>query len=172
MIWRPGFKVALSADIPLKARYWRNDEAIQRWCRQYTVISEPSQKRWLERIEVDDSIKMFGVVEKGTRADVGTCGLTSIDRVNQRAEFSLYIAPEYQRKGYGLEALRTLVHHGFYAFNLVRIWGEVFDGNLAIEMFKKVGFQKEGTLRSSYFREGRFIDSHIVSLLRGEECMS
>jgi len=102
---------------------------------------------------------------------VGVCGLTSIDWVNRRAEFSLYIASEYQGNGYGEAALRLLVEHGFNVLNLNSIWGEAFDGNPAINMFKKVGFIEEGRRRQFYFREGKYIDAILFSLMRSEYAM-
>lgn len=99
---------------------------------------------------------------------VGVCGLTSIDKINQKAEFSLYIAPDMQHKGFGRAALALLLHHGFNDFNLNRIWGESFDGNPAQKMFARMGMQKEGTLRESYFRGGKFIDSHIWAITRSQ----
>lgn len=180
--------IRLVADIPLEAREWRNHKFVQRWCRQYTLIDEKSHAQWLERISNDPTIKMYGIAhvkETGVPkhpynpifpnyltqeefTPVGVCGLTSINRVNQSAEFSLYIAPMFQRQGFGEKALRLLLDHGFKSHNLNRIWGETFDGNPAAKTFEKLGMKKEGTLRSSYFRDGKFIDSHIYAILRSE----
>jgi RimJ/RimL family protein N-acetyltransferase len=109
---------------------------------------------------------MYGVMRQGDL--VGVCGLTSIDLINQRAEFSLYIGPEYQGLGYGKAALLTLITHGFRVLNLNCIWGETFNKNPAAEMFEELGFKKEGTRRDFYFRDGRFINAHLYSLLRSE----
>lgn len=189
MITRDGLRVALSADIPFKAREWRNDKRIRQWCRQYSLIDDRSQHLWEAKITTDPTIKMFGVElvtesrpehykvsntvplvmrVEASHSYIGVCGLTSINRVNQSAEFSLYIAPWAQGKGYGKEALSLLLEHGFKDHNLNRIWGEVFDGNPARLMFEELGMKHEGTLRQSYFRVGKFIDSHIVGILRGE----
>jgi RimJ/RimL family protein N-acetyltransferase len=140
---------------------------VWRWCRQYTLIGPNAQKEWLEKIEKDPTIKMFGIYSPiGSFEPVGVCGLTSIDRVNQSAEFSLYIAPEHQRKGFARDALTTLLRHGFNDMNLNRIWGETYDGNHALEMFLKLGMVHEGTSKKAYFRNGKFIDSHRVAILR------
>jgi len=105
----------------------------------------------------------FGLQPKG---GIGVCGFTSIDRLHQKAEFSLYIQPNMQGRGYGEKALRTLVEHGFKALNLNRIYGEVFFGNKALEMNRRVGFRVEGIQRQTYFKEGKFLDSYMISILK------
>ena len=150
----------------MKALLWRNDARVWRWCRQNTLISNDAHQRWLDRIERDPSIKMFGIAVNDER--VGVCGLTSISPINQSAEFSLYIAPEHQGNGHGKKALLVLLRHGFLDLNLNRIWGESFDGNPAKKTFLEIGMRSEGVLRETYFRQGRFIDSEIFSMLRSE----
>ena len=83
----------LVAEIPKQAREWRNHPDVWKWCRQYTLISPKQHEKWLEKIENDPRIKMFGI--KHNETELGVCGLTSIDKHNQSAEFSLYIAPEF-----------------------------------------------------------------------------
>jgi len=156
--------IYLTPDIPLTvAKENRNKEEIRKWCRQYTLISDAEQKIWAEKITNDPTIKMFSIEQKFQH--VGVCGFTSIDRVNNSAEFSLYISPEYQKRGFGELALKTLVKHGFEDWGFKRIWGEVFEGNPAMKMFKKVGFEEEGWLRSTYFRQGRWINSCMISMI-------
>jgi RimJ/RimL family protein N-acetyltransferase len=158
--------VVLTADIPDQAREWRNDREINRWCRQDGLISGESQISWIDKIELDPAIRMFGVYD--LKKPIGVAGLTSIDRQNRSAEFSLYIAPEHQKKGYGVKALDLLLYHGFEDMGLNRIWGEVFVGNPAIHMFHNLGFKTEGCQRETYWKHGEFIDSHTVSMLARE----
>lgn len=158
--------VILTADIPYQARDWRNDREVNRWCRQDSVISLPAHTRWLSKIETDPTIRMFGVCSEAN--PIGVCGFTSINQHNRTAEFSLYIAPAYQRKGYGAKALELLLYHGFQDLGFNRIWGEVFIGNPAMQMFMALGFEVEGCLRETYFKHGEFIDSQIVSMLARE----
>jgi len=158
--------VSLYADIPIEARAWRNNYEIRKWCRQHTLITQEQHDSWHHTIQEHPSIKMFGVVAKGEY--VGVAGLTSICEVNRNAEFSLYIVPKQQKKGYGKKALIALLRHGFDNFNLNRIWGETFAHNPAHTMFLELGLKDEGTFRQSYFREGKYINSHIVAVLREE----
>lgn len=147
-------------------RNWRNNPLIRSWCRQTGLISEVDQLKWHERIQGDQTIRMFEIV--ADHCVVGVCGLTSIDRQNRSAEFSLYIGPEHHGQGYGEGALKTLLHHGFVDLGLHRIWGETFFANPAMALFLKLGMQKEGTFRDSYFKSGSYIDSHIISMLASD----
>jgi RimJ/RimL family protein N-acetyltransferase len=113
---------------------------------------------------------MYSIInhDDGVNVCVGICGLTSIDWINRRAEFSLYIGPEYQGSGFGEHALRLLCRHGFQTLNLNCIWGEVFESNPALAMFQRVGFKECGRRRQFYFRDGKYIDAILVDVMRNE----
>lgn len=169
--------ISLLADIPDTAQHWRNMPSIRKWCRQYSLLTEANQAEWMHKIHTDPTIKMFGIALMA-EDDInyegeycGVCGFTSIDKTNRSAEFSLYIVPYFHKKGYGKKALNLLLQHGFFDWGFNRIWGEVFDGNPAMNSFERLGFKKEGTLRSSYFRNGKWIDSHMVSMLASDYAM-
>lgn len=155
-----------------RAYKWRNSPGIYKWCRQPDVISRGHHQRWYDRQDQDPSIKMYIIRSTDKLKYVGVCGLTSIDLVNRHAEFSLYIAPEFQGNGYGKAALIELCKKGFLTYGLNHIFGESFDGNPAVKMFESVGFKKTGTRPKYYFREGQFIDAHIHSLLSEDFCYS
>jgi ribosomal-protein-serine acetyltransferase len=157
--------LALDSHYATAARRWRNEPEIMNWCRQSDVISDKAQERWFLNQEQDPSVKMYAI-----EADcfVGVCGFTSIDRISRRAEFSLYIAPEHQRRGLARKALKTLFTHGFINQNLNLIWGESFDQNPAISLFLELGMKQEGTRRDFYFKNGKFIDAHLFSMLYDE----
>lgn len=147
-------------------RHWRNDPAIYKWCRQTGLITDADQVEWYDRQRRDPSIRMFIIVD-GQKA-VGVCGLTSIDLVCRRAEFSLYIAPAFHQMGLGRRALSTLLDFGFKTLGLHSIWGETFDGNPALKLFDRLGFQREGVRRDFYFKDGKFINAHLISLQASE----
>jgi RimJ/RimL family protein N-acetyltransferase len=153
-----------------QARAWRNSWGIWQWTRQNDVISDWEQDRWYERQAADPSVRMYAVVARlpGEDRFVGVAGLTSIDWPNSRAEFSLYVGPEHQRSGYGRVALRCLLAHGFDNLGLRQIWGETFDGNPALKLFGALGFQLDGKRREFYWKDGRWLDAYMISLLASE----
>ena len=144
---------------------WRNDYRVWKWCRQNDLLNYKNHTEWFNNIVLDQKIEMYTICDG---QPVGVCGLTDIDRVNQRAEFSLYIAPKAQKQGYAKAALKTLLSHGFMNQNMNVIWGETFKGNHAYGLFLKLGMKHEGTRRQFYFKEGKHIDAHLVSMTRQE----
>lgn len=172
----------LIPEISEKQMSWRNDPAIMQFTRQSKILTQRDMELWRDRISLDDTIQMFGIEidVKGTdsyqprsskfeykdTANAGTCGLTSISMIHRHAEWSLLIGPEYQGKGYGKAALKLLLEYGFNHLGLNRIWGEIFETNeKCLNMAEKMGFTREGKLRKSYFKEGTWINSIIVSML-------
>ncbi|MES3012645.1 MAG: GNAT family protein [Pseudomonadota bacterium] len=152
------------------ARSWRNDYRIWQNCRQNDLITDWDQAQWFERQAADPSIRMYALVCVVGRIEtfVGVCGLTSIDWMNRRAEFSCYVAPEYQRQGHGERGLSILLKHGFQNLGLNQIWGEVFHGNPAMKLFAKLGFQLDGKRREAYWKDGAWLDSYFISMLASE----
>ena len=147
---------------------WRNNYKIWKWCRQNSYLNELHHKEWFDHVSDDPKIKMFEIIDRDENETVGVCGLTDIDLINRRAEFSIYIGPEYHGQNYGELGLRALIHHGFMHFGLNSIFGETFELNKSAAIFERVGMKLEGIRREYYYREGRFINAKIYSILRSE----
>jgi len=162
-------RLYLSRDIPMESsREARNSVEVNRWCRQSHPISAQEHLKWHDWQAKDPNTRMYAIYSVETEDFLGVCGLTGISWTHRKAEFSLYITPSQRRRGYAGEALSTLVEHGFYDLNLHRIWGEMFDGNPAESLFTSLGMVYEGCLRQTYFKDGRYLDSHIYSIMRDE----
>jgi len=145
-------------------RSWRNNPKIYDWCRQRFEISDSDQNKWFIKINEDPTIRMFEILADGY--PVGVCGFTDIDMYNRRAEFSLYIAPENHKQGFGKQSLLTLLAVGFNDFGFNRIWGETFKGNPAMSLFMSVGMERDGIRKQFYYKNGQFIDAHLISIGR------
>jgi RimJ/RimL family protein N-acetyltransferase len=162
------------------AREWRNQKAIYQNCRQVGLITEANQKKWLETGDVQNMFSIMAIGPYPLIGDpdnkcvipVGVAGLTSIHFTHRTAEISLYIAEEYHGKvatGTAGAIIKTLAAYAFEDLNLNRIFGETFWTNtVEILNLQELGFITEGTLRQTYYKDGRYIDSVIQSLLRSD----
>jgi len=146
----------------------RNSYEIRKWARQKDLIHEEEQELWYKRQMEDPTIQMYTIKDMSEDRLVGVCGLTDIDTHNRRAEFSIYVRPALQKRGFGGLALNELFAHAFYSLNLNSVWGETFDGNPAIHLFQALGMKHDGTRREFYFHEGKMIDCHLYSMTFAE----
>lgn len=79
------------------------------------------------------------------------------------------IGKAWQGKGYGTDAMKTLIDFIFQYIAVQKIKLQVFSFNqAAIRSYEKCGFTKEGTLRQEIFRFGTFHDILLFGLLRSE----
>lgn len=147
---------------------WRNYKSIYKWCRQNDMISRSHHERYWYLVDSAQDKKFWSIVDLRQEKTIGCAGLTDIDYINRRAEFSLYIGKEYQGQGFAKPSLISLFDRGFDTLNLNLIWGECFDGNHAMKIFEDIGMTKEGRRRDFYFKEGRYIGATLYSVTREE----
>ncbi len=131
------------------------------------VISIEGERAWLSQ---STSQYHFAIVSLENDELIGNCGLQEINQMRQCAEVGIFIGDEKNRnKGYGREALSLLSNYGFDYLNLNNIMLRVFSFNtLAINCYKKVGFQEIGRRRQSYYMKGQFYDEVFMDMLRDD----
>jgi RimJ/RimL family protein N-acetyltransferase len=115
----------------------------------------PKDQTWFA-IEVDGDV-------------IGQGGLYGIDHFNQRCELGIALGRDYWGKGFGQDAIRTLVRYAFSYLNVNRVSLQVLANDpRAIGAYRKVGFVEEGRLRQQAWIRGHFQDELVMSVLREE----
>jgi RimJ/RimL family protein N-acetyltransferase len=101
---------------------------------------------------------------------IGSTDFVPADADDRCAGMGIMIGDKgYWSRGYGTDAVLTLLRFGFEQMNLNRIWLHVFEYNeRAIACYKKCGFQIEGRLRDHLYQEGRYSDVIEMAILRDE----
>jgi ribosomal-protein-alanine N-acetyltransferase len=98
-------------------------------------------------------------------AVLGCCDLEVIDRWRRRAEVGFILARVAWGRGYGLEAMRSVV--GYAAAAGVRKLGARAQiGNRhSTNLLTQMGFEEEGVQRGHGLRDGERRDCHLFGLL-------
>ena len=101
---------------------------------------------------------------------IGMVSLIDIDYINRSAKFSIQLGDETNRgKGIGTFATMAMLKHAFENMNLYRIQLEVLASNIrAQHLYEKCGFVKEGCLRNSAYKNGKYEDMFVYSILHEE----
>jgi len=100
---------------------------------------------------------------------VGVIGLhtSSRPRVNHKAEVGMMVHDDWQGKGVGAALMRAVIELADKWLNLTRIELSVFtDNESAIALYRKFGFEIEGTLRKYAFRDGEFVDAFAMGRIK------
>jgi diamine N-acetyltransferase len=152
---------------------WLNDPEVRRYLSMNLPISQAAEENWFE-----DMLKRpaeehpLGIeIKEGDGWElIGNCGVFNINWRSRSAEVGLFIGEKScWNKGYGTEVMRVLLRHGFETLNLNRIFLRVdADNSGGIRAYEKAGFIHEAHLRQADFREGKYRDELIMSVLRSE----
>lgn len=110
---------------------------------------------------------IFGIFDKGSNELIGSCGVFAINWKNSTCFVGISIGTQWQNKGFGTDAMYTLISFIFNYIHINKIKLQVFRFNTnAIRSYEKCHFVKEGTLRNEIFRFGKFHDVYVFGLLR------
>lgn len=147
---------------------WRNQSLV--WTRESRKTEASDQYMYFSNLKTDR--EFFAIMKDQTI--VGVAGLTEISFAHKTAEFSLLIGSEFQRQGYGAQALQALLTYGFETLDLHLIFGQTFKYpliygiNPGAKMYQRLGFQLDGVLRHRFFKEDQWVDALIYSITHEE----
>lgn len=134
------------------------------------IISERLSRGedFIKGLTDNDHLLVAEIEENGSKKVVGSCAL-QINRNRMRHSASLGIAvhPKYQGKGIGKALMTKILDLADNWLMLVRVELGVFvDNTRAINLYKSMGFEIEGTRRYAAIRNGEFVDEYIMARYR------
>jgi len=148
---------------------WMNDPSIVRTLKSRYPIAFQNESEWLDRaMTASATERHFAIERKDDRAHIGNASIHEIDWVSRTAAFGLFVGePSAWNRGFGSDAIRTLVRFAFDEMNLRKLRINVFDYNdRAKHVLETQGFVQEGRLRQEFYREGAYHDIVILSTFR------
>jgi putative acetyltransferase len=129
----------------------------------------PSQEMWRKRLAdpPDGTYNLVAVVDGKVVGQLGIHTFPHRPRRRHVATFGIGVHDNWQGKGIGRALLQACVDMADNWLNVTRLELEVYtDNEPAIHLYKSFGFELEGTKRMDAFRDGRYVDSHIMARLR------
>ncbi len=172
------FRGVERSDIP-RFVTWLNDPEVIAGILVRYPISQADEEGWFDRMltrPTDE--RVMGIEAREIAPDgspetwslIGSCAFDHIDWRVHSAEFGILIGEKsFWNRGYGTAAVRLLAKHGFETLNLNRIFLHVFETNpRAIRAYEKAGFRLEVRERQAEYRNGRYNDMLLMSLLKEE----
>jgi RimJ/RimL family protein N-acetyltransferase len=99
---------------------------------------------------------------------IGYLSIINIDHLNKKTQWGgIIIDPKVSGNGYATLAAQKMIKYVFEELNMNRIYGYWLEDNLAsLRMAEKLGFQVEGILREHVFKENKYQNLYVCSLLK------
>ena len=148
---------------------WMNDPNIVRTLKSRYPIAFQNEVQWLEgAMQSTPTERHFAIERKDDRTHIGNASIHDIDWVSRTGWFGLFIGePTAWNRGFGGDAVQTLVRFAFDEMNLRKLRINVFQYNeRAKHVLEACGFVAEGRLARDFYREGTFHDIVIYSMFR------
>lgn len=118
---------------------------------------------WFSNLNPDYYIIMYN------NNRIGYFRLSNYSIVNKNIYLGADLHKEWRGKGLAYEAYCKFIPFIFKTYDLNKIKLEVLSNNsVAKNLYKKLGFKSEGIKRQEIYKNGIYIDSEIMSMLKEE----
>tara|TARA_Y100000389_G_C17378540_1_gene473026 strand:+ start:161 stop:688 length:528 start_codon:yes stop_codon:yes gene_type:complete len=149
----------------------RSDPSTNSMLGHFIFVNEEGQQSWISKINqsIDALYFIFEINNDNEWIKIGLVRINHIDYINRSASVGGDISKKFRGNGYSKEMFKIILQLGFEHLNLNRLWLHVLENNdVAINLYKKVGFAEEGIQRKAVFRNGRYLDYIMMSILNEE----
>uniref|UniRef100_A0A7C4RAJ8 N-acetyltransferase n=1 Tax=candidate division CPR3 bacterium TaxID=2268181 RepID=A0A7C4RAJ8_UNCC3 len=156
-------------DIPLRVK-WMNDPRVIKYL-GFDISKKVTKKtasKWFDEYEKESrkgTKKFFLVLDN--KKPIGLVGLSRIHKIDGSTDLFIIIGDkDYVGKGISKTMMNFIVHeYGFGRLDLHKINLGVFtDNKIAVNLYKKMGFKIEGTLKDEKFFGGRYHDLYSMAI--------
>ena len=146
---------------------WLNNQDSTKFTR-HGIFPNTYEKQvsFFESLSKKTNVIALAIVEIENDIHIGVVSLQNIDWINRNAEIAIWVGEkEYQKSGYGLEAMCLLINHGFKRVNLHKIYaGQDVGLEKWRKTLEKIGFRVEGFRKEHVFRDCAYRDVVMIGV--------
>lgn len=128
----------------------------------------PSIAMWRKRL-ADPSDSIITLVAVVAERVVGSISVSVVQRPRRRhvGHIGMAVHEQFQSQGIGTALMTAAIDVAENWLNLHRLELDVYtDNERAIRLYERFGFEREGTMRRHAFRDGKYVDAHLMARLR------
>jgi RimJ/RimL family protein N-acetyltransferase len=135
-------------------------------------VSSARDQKWIEDLIYSDYKDRIyvAICEKETEKMIGYTSISDIDHINKSCFWSgIKIHPDFNGKGYGTKTVLLTLKYVFEELNMERCTGQCLEDHVvAKKLMEKAGFKVEALQRHAVFKNGKYRNQFILSILREE----
>lgn len=149
---------------------WRNSrETIDCLGANFRYVDIAIDTKWFENYQQNrmNNVRL-AVCSKETSQLLGAVYLLNIDWLNRNTEFAIWLGDESCRgQGIGERVTALALEHAFSDLNLHKVYLTVLETNkVAIGLYNKVGFKKEGVLVDAVYKNGKYTNMVSMAIIK------
>jgi len=143
---------------------WRSSDEVRPYMYDRAEISRETHDAWYTQLLRREGRMGWIIAMDGK--PVGAAFVSQHDHENRRATWAFYLAdPSTRGRGVGSAVEYLVLEHAFGELGLHKLCCEVLSFNTAVvAMHKKFGFVEEGRLRDHWYRDGEWVDTHVLAM--------
>jgi RimJ/RimL family protein N-acetyltransferase len=124
--------------------------------------------QFINRFMNDDPVRIFAI--EYDHQPCGSIGILPQEDIHRRsAEVGYWLAEPFWGRGIATEAVRQIIEYGFRTWDINRIFACPYSTNSASQrVLEKAGMKYEARLIKAIWKNGKFLDELIYSILRPE----
>jgi RimJ/RimL family protein N-acetyltransferase len=152
-------------------RDWLTDPSLMRMVGAHGLpAANVELEKWYLELFALVNVRVLSILTRDHML-IGVMALGNLFEHSRSAKVFIAIGDRsYWGRGFGPDAIRTLVRYAFLELNLQCIWAEILEFNTrALRAFEKCGFEREGMLRNRFFSNGQYWSQVVCSVLRDVE---
>jgi len=148
---------------------WFNDEEV---CHGNSHHIFPHTKRkileYISYSQKSHDELILAIVLKSNDKHIGNIAFQNINLIYRSADLTIILGDKsIWGQGYGSEASKLLVRHGFCSLNFHRISCATFDSNIAMKKLAlSLGMKEEGRRCEAVYKNGRYLDIIEYGILK------
>ena len=148
---------------------WRNETVVRDMYAGHPFYVNPEKERaWYDRILTSDHPNVsMGVEIEETEKLIGLIFLMNVNHINRSAEMALFFGEDSRKASDIIKAILLTFEYGYYDLNLNRLYGTVTESHTTlIKLYERMGGQREGLMRQSFFKNGKYLNEVMLSILK------
>ena len=145
---------------------WFNDQNTTKY-NQHGIfpITREEEIEFISKNKLSKNNISLAIVEFKNDRLVGTASLYNIDLINRKCNIAITIG-EKSYISTGIEVYGLLIEHAFNRLNMNRVQDGTHKKLVKfVQMLQSIGFKQDGICKEYYFRDGKFEDLIMFSVL-------
>ncbi len=150
---------------------WRNKDFVRSNFVFQELFTNEIHDNWMKTKVDTGEVVQFIISSAENGNSVGSVFLRDIDKVNNKAEYGIFIGEEEALgKGFGSEAAAMIIKYAFEELGLHKVFLRVFAHNTrAIKSYKNAGFAEEGCFKDDVRINGKYYDMVFMTIINEKE---